>query len=122
MRTVINLIRIVYGVMEFRQKFRMKNSPSSPPPSNDSSVRLPASNQHPVCPILHPITFRRLAFKGPSAVFILACQLCSSLLHPTSSIFLHIYSWLPRSLAANPPPVSDQGEDISKSKPFKCSS
>ncbi|MED6231731.1 hypothetical protein ATANTOWER_006333 [Ataeniobius toweri] len=33
----------------------------------------------------------------------------------------HIF-WLPRSLAANPPPVSDQGEDISKSKPYKCSS
>ncbi|MEQ2224663.1 hypothetical protein ILYODFUR_009770 [Ilyodon furcidens] len=76
---------------------------------------------HPVCLILHPITFRRLAFKGPSAVFILACQLSSSLLHPTSTIFLHIYSWLPCSLAANPPPVSDQGEDISKAKPYKCS-
>ncbi|MEQ2297502.1 hypothetical protein AMECASPLE_035315 [Ameca splendens] len=70
------------------------------------------SNQHPVRLVLHPITFRRLAFKGPSAVFILACQLSSSLLHPTSTIFLHIYSWLPRSLAANPPPVSDQGEAL----------
>ncbi|MEQ2292321.1 hypothetical protein AMECASPLE_021989 [Ameca splendens] len=75
------------------------------------------SNQHPVRLILHPITFRRLAFKGPSAVFILACQLSSSLLHPTSTIFLPFSSRLPRSLAANPPPVSDQGEDISKSKP-----
>ncbi|MED6277831.1 hypothetical protein CHARACLAT_017510 [Characodon lateralis] len=77
------------------------------------------SNQHPVHLILHPITFRCLVFKGPSPVFILACQLSSSLLLPTSTIFLHIYSWLPRSLATNPPPVSDQGEDISKSKPFK---
>ncbi|MEQ2312265.1 hypothetical protein AMECASPLE_029117 [Ameca splendens] len=74
------------------------------------------SNQHPVCLILHPIAFRRLVFKGPSAVFLLACQLSSSLLHPTSTIFLPIYSWLPRSLAANPPPVSYQGEDISKYK------
>ncbi|MEQ2238327.1 hypothetical protein ILYODFUR_032090 [Ilyodon furcidens] len=80
------------------------------------------SNQHPVHLIHHPITFRRLVFKGPLAVSLLACQLSSSLLHPTSTIFLHIYSWLPRSLAANPPPVSDQGEDISKSKPYKCSS
>ncbi|MEQ2287306.1 hypothetical protein AMECASPLE_010994 [Ameca splendens] len=30
--------------------------------------------------------------------------------------------WLLCSLAANPPPVSVQGEDISKSKPYKCSS
>ncbi|MEQ2280052.1 hypothetical protein AMECASPLE_015684 [Ameca splendens] len=75
--------------------------------------------QHPVRLILHPITFRRLGFKGPSAVFIFACQLSSSLLHPTSTIFLRISSWLPRSLAANPPPVLDQGEDISKSKPYK---
>ncbi|MEQ2284177.1 hypothetical protein AMECASPLE_018870, partial [Ameca splendens] len=67
-----------------------------------------SSNQHPVHLILHRITFRRLAFKGPSAVFILACQLSSSLLHPTSTIFLHIYSWLPRSLAANPPPDEEQ--------------
>ncbi|MED6267341.1 hypothetical protein CHARACLAT_011212 [Characodon lateralis] len=80
------------------------------------------SNQHPVRLIHHPITFRHLAFKGPSAVFLLACQLSSYLLHPTSTILLHIYSWLPCSLAANPPPVSDQGEDISKSKPYKCSS
>ncbi|KAK5617611.1 hypothetical protein CRENBAI_002800 [Crenichthys baileyi] len=43
--------------------------------------------------------------KGLSAVFLLACQLSSSLLHPTSTIFLPIYSWLPHSLAANPPPV-----------------
>ncbi|MEQ2257579.1 hypothetical protein ILYODFUR_036182 [Ilyodon furcidens] len=68
------------------------------------------SNQHPVRLIHPPITFRHLVFKGPSAVFLLACQLSSSLLHPTSTIFLHIYSWLPRSLAANPPPVSDQGK------------
>ncbi|MEQ2284491.1 hypothetical protein AMECASPLE_022141 [Ameca splendens] len=66
------------------------------------------SNQHPVHLILHPIAFRRLAFKGPSAVFILTCQLTSSLLYPTSTIFLPISSWLPRSLAANPPPVSDR--------------
>ncbi|MED6273769.1 hypothetical protein CHARACLAT_009875 [Characodon lateralis] len=77
------------------------------------------SNQHPVRLILHPITLRRLAFKGASIVFIFACQLSSSLLHPTSTIFLHIYSWLPRSLATNPPPVSDEGEDIFKSKPYK---
>ncbi|MED6251030.1 hypothetical protein ATANTOWER_019590, partial [Ataeniobius toweri] len=77
---------------------------------------------HPVCLILHPITFRRLAFKGPSAMFILTCQLSSSLLHPTSTIFLPISSRLPRSLAANPPPVSDQGEVISKSKPHRFSS
>ncbi|MEQ2227466.1 hypothetical protein ILYODFUR_037958 [Ilyodon furcidens] len=63
--------------MEFRQKFRMKDSSSPPPPSKDSCVSRP-SNQHPVRLILHPITFRRLAFKGPSAVFILACQLSSS--------------------------------------------
>ncbi|MED6244509.1 hypothetical protein ATANTOWER_013821 [Ataeniobius toweri] len=78
--------------------------------------------KHPVRLILHPIIFRRLAFKGPSVVFILACQLSSSLLHPTSTIFLPISSRLPRSLAGNPPPVSDRGEDISKSKPYKCSS
>ncbi|KAK5624131.1 hypothetical protein CRENBAI_010927 [Crenichthys baileyi] len=92
----------------------------SRPPTPDGKQR----TGHPVRLILHPITFRRLAFKGPSAVFLLACQLSSSLLHPTSTIFLHIYSWLPRSLAANPLPVSDWGEDISKSKPFKrkCSS
>ncbi|MEQ2290686.1 hypothetical protein AMECASPLE_005659 [Ameca splendens] len=78
--------------------------------------------KHPVHLILHPITFRRLVFKGSSAVFILACQLSSSLLQPASSIFLPISSRLPRSLAANLPPVSDQGEDISKCKPHKCSS
>ncbi|KAK5601289.1 hypothetical protein CRENBAI_001624 [Crenichthys baileyi] len=36
------------------------------------------SNQHPVCLIHHPIAFRHLVFKGPSAVFLLACQLSSS--------------------------------------------
>ncbi|MEQ2314827.1 hypothetical protein AMECASPLE_015980 [Ameca splendens] len=77
------------------------------------------SNQHPVSLILHSITFRRLAFKGPSAVFILACQLSSSVLHPTYTIFLSISSRLPRSLAANPQPVLDRGEDLSKSKPYK---
>ncbi|MEQ2263908.1 hypothetical protein XENORESO_015122, partial [Xenotaenia resolanae] len=36
------------------------------------------SNQHPVRLILHPITFRHLAFKGASTVFIFAYQLSSS--------------------------------------------
>ncbi|KAK5614696.1 hypothetical protein CRENBAI_006289 [Crenichthys baileyi] len=36
------------------------------------------SNHYPVHLILHPVTFQCLAFKGPSAVFILACQLSSS--------------------------------------------
>ncbi|MED6243460.1 hypothetical protein ATANTOWER_020562, partial [Ataeniobius toweri] len=35
-------------------------------------------SKHPVRLILHPITFRRLAFKGPSSVFLLGCQLTSS--------------------------------------------
>ncbi|MEQ2311077.1 hypothetical protein AMECASPLE_015880 [Ameca splendens] len=78
-------------------------------PAALSAFRYSTLREHPVHLILHPITFRRLAFKGPSAVFILACQLSSSLLHPTSTIFLHIYSWLPRYLAANSPPVSDRG-------------
>ncbi|MEQ2241951.1 hypothetical protein ILYODFUR_030650 [Ilyodon furcidens] len=107
--------------MDFKRKFRMKDSRRLHPPMTSPCVSRP-SNQHPVRLIHHPITFRRLVFKGPSAVFLLACQLSSSLRHPTSTIFLHIYSWLPRSLAANPLPVSDRGEDIFKSKPYKCSS
>ncbi|MED6268415.1 hypothetical protein CHARACLAT_022196 [Characodon lateralis] len=89
----------------------MRPSPSHRPMTSLCVSR--PSNQHPVRLIHHPIAFRRLVFKGPLAVFLLACQLSSSLLHPTSTIFLPIYSWLPRSLATNPPPVSDQGEDIS---------
>ncbi|MEQ2226926.1 hypothetical protein ILYODFUR_032393 [Ilyodon furcidens] len=108
--------------MEFKQKFRMKDSPRRLHRPMTSSCTSRPSNQHPVRLIYYPITFRHLVLKGPSAMFLLACHLSSSLLHPTSTIFLHIYSWLPRSLAANPPPVSDQGEDISKSKPYKCSS
>ncbi|MED6236367.1 hypothetical protein ATANTOWER_008120 [Ataeniobius toweri] len=91
--------------------------PVMPAPNGDrpetettSSILASVKEQHPVCLILHPITFRRLAFKGPSAVFILACQLSSSLLHPTSTIFLPISSRLPRSLAANPPPVLIRGK------------
>ncbi|KAK5618890.1 hypothetical protein CRENBAI_008460 [Crenichthys baileyi] len=94
----------------------MKDSPSpSHRPMTSLCVSRP-SNQHPVRLIHHPIAFRCLVFKGPSDVFLLACQLSSSFLHPTSTIFLPIYSWLPRSLAPNPPPVLDQGEDISKYK------
>ncbi|KAK5606135.1 hypothetical protein CRENBAI_026618 [Crenichthys baileyi] len=56
----------------------MKDSPSPSHRSMTSLCVSRPSNQHPVRLIHHPITFRRLVFKGLSAVFLLACQLSSS--------------------------------------------
>ncbi|KAK5621984.1 hypothetical protein CRENBAI_013335 [Crenichthys baileyi] len=59
-----------------------RRSPASPDPRPGSRVgprlRCTGRRHHPVHLIHHPIAFRRLDFKGPSAVFLLACQLSSS--------------------------------------------
>ncbi|MEQ2226921.1 hypothetical protein ILYODFUR_032358 [Ilyodon furcidens] len=100
----------------------MKDSPSPPAPSNDSSVRLRAI-QSASCP--HDSSSYRLPTPRFYRTFSHVHPRLSAELIPPPPCLLHLPSHLlpASSLPGRQSTTSvGSGEDISKSKPYKCTS